>query len=123
MRAKLFFDNFTSDASIRVKVGTGTQENCYNSTKNYARWGDYSGTARRYNASVPTVWVAGSVGEKGKEIRNADDIATAAEAVIVVRHAGKHHVAAVTAADDRGACGIKAFMHGDEVEKRSDVLH
>ncbi|MBK9722539.1 MAG: T9SS type A sorting domain-containing protein [Saprospiraceae bacterium] len=62
IRAKLFYNDFSSATSIRVKVGPGPQENCYNSTKNYARWGDYTGTARQYNASVPTVWVAGSVG-------------------------------------------------------------
>lgn len=62
MRAKLFFDDFSSSGSIRVKVGPGPHTSCYNATRDAARWGDYSGIARHYSATAPTVWVAGSVG-------------------------------------------------------------
>lgn len=62
MRAKLYFNDFTSDPSRRIKVGTGSQYSCYSSSKNSARWGDYNGIARHYGKTNPTVWVAGSVG-------------------------------------------------------------
>ncbi|HMW38546.1 MAG: T9SS type A sorting domain-containing protein [Saprospiraceae bacterium] len=62
MRAKLYHSDFSSDPSIQIKQGPGPQTSCYNSSKGYARWGDYSGAARMYNSTVPTCWVAGSVG-------------------------------------------------------------
>jgi hypothetical protein len=66
IRAKLFFDDFSSATSIRVKVGPGPHTSCYSSSKDYARWGDYSGIARHYSALNPTVWIAGSVGNNIK---------------------------------------------------------
>lgn len=62
MRAKIFHSDFSSDPSILIKQGPGPQTNCYNSTKESARWGDYSGIARHYSGSSPKLWVAGSVG-------------------------------------------------------------
>lgn len=60
MRAKLFHHDFSSDPSIRVKVGPGPQKECYNGE--YARWGDYTGIARHYAGNTPSVWIAGSIG-------------------------------------------------------------
>ncbi|MBK9270728.1 MAG: T9SS type A sorting domain-containing protein [Saprospiraceae bacterium] len=60
MRAKLYHHDFSSDNSIRVKVGPGPNKDCDNG--DYVRWGDYSGIARHYGLSAPTVWIAGSVG-------------------------------------------------------------
>jgi hypothetical protein len=60
MRAKLYHHDFSSDPSIRVKVGPGVNESCYNGK--YVRWGDYTGICRHYGSTTPTVWIAGSVG-------------------------------------------------------------
>ncbi len=62
LRAKLFHHDFSSSASVRIKVGPGAHESCFNATNKYARWGDYSGIAMVYNSGVPRVWIAGSVG-------------------------------------------------------------
>lgn len=62
IRAKHYYDDFDSDPSIRVKVGPGPHTKCYSSSRNSARWGDYTGSARHYGKTNPTIWIAGSVG-------------------------------------------------------------
>ena len=59
MRAKLYFNDFTSASSIRVHT-YGPNQTC--ATNGVSRWGDYSGIAKVYNSSTPTVWIAGSLG-------------------------------------------------------------
>lgn len=62
IRAKHYYDDFDSDPSLRVKVGPGPHTKCYSSSRNAARWGDYTGSARHYGKTNPTIWIAGSVG-------------------------------------------------------------
>jgi len=68
MRAKLYFHDFSSDPSIRIKVGLGPVTSCYSDSRKAARWGDYSGIARHYGKTNPTVWIAGSVGSSSSGI-------------------------------------------------------
>lgn len=66
MRAKVFNHDFSFQGSQEIWMGTGSmKESCYSQERGYARWGDYSGIAYKYNETTPTVIVAGSVAGSG----------------------------------------------------------
>ena len=61
MRGKVFNHDFTTIASQLVKSREGSMTDCYNSDREYNRWGDYMGLAYHYGNTIPTVWMAGSL--------------------------------------------------------------
>jgi hypothetical protein len=62
IRVKSFDNEWNTQASILVKTGTGYVNKCYNSGRNANRWGDYTGIARKYNSTIPRVWLGASYG-------------------------------------------------------------
>ncbi|MEY4905430.1 MAG: hypothetical protein RLZZ292_3245 [Bacteroidota bacterium] len=61
-RVKYIDDAMLQYGSISVKQGVGSVTNCYSSSRNSARWGDYSGIGKRYNRAS-SVWVNGGYGK------------------------------------------------------------
>ena len=57
-------DNMEFSNSVVVKAGQGYS--AYTSTTT-ERWGDYSGIARKFNATTPTVWVAAAYGSASND--------------------------------------------------------
>ncbi len=60
--------------------------------------------------------------EKGEEIRDADAVDAAAEALAEVDERGERHIAAVAATGHGHARGVERGIGGDAVEERADVL-
>lgn len=54
-------DGYNWSASTLVKAGNQPVTVCGNPN----RWGDYTGIARKYNSTTPTVWVSGAYGSSG----------------------------------------------------------
>lgn len=63
IRAKPFDNSMNTTASLLVRKGDSPMADCYDSKRAASRWGDYSGIARKHNASQPTVWVTGCFGK------------------------------------------------------------
>ena len=66
IRVKSFDNEWNTQASILVKTGTGYVSGC--GTPN--RWGDYTGIARKYNSTIPRVWLGASYGDTNRSWSN-----------------------------------------------------
>lgn len=62
IRGKKFDNSFNTESSILIKGGDGPVYQCYDPNKYSDRWGDYSGSARKFNAPNPTIWISSCYG-------------------------------------------------------------
>ncbi len=65
IRGKVFDNNFEYQSSRVIYAGKASVTKCYSNRRGFIRWGDYTGIAFKYDAEIPTVWVAGSIGRVG----------------------------------------------------------
>jgi hypothetical protein len=68
LRTVICNDNMQWSASALVKQGDGYLNSYFLPTK--ARWGDYSGTCRKYNANPPEAWISGAYGNSAYYLDN-----------------------------------------------------
>ncbi len=63
IRGKFFDGALNTFSSDLIRQGDGAVLNCADPQhNNNQRWGDYSGIAKKYSATTPTLWVAGCYG-------------------------------------------------------------